>query len=71
MSDNLTSCENPIVPEPGIYHNVPYDEYEQWNAFRKSMIKSTLKSGKHLESFINNKKTSPSLSLAALLTAWF
>jgi len=49
---------NKKTPEPGIYLNVPFSEYLQWDCFSKSMIKPLLKSPAHLQhSLINDEKT--------------
>lgn len=64
---NLTKYESPITPKPGIYENVPYEEYDRWNAFRKSLVPSALRSGAHLEHFIHKGKKSASMNFGSLL----
>lgn len=64
---NLTNHENPAIPEPGIYNNVPYSEYDRWNAFRKSLVGAALRSGKHLEYAIKNNKRTAALNFGNLV----
>ena len=64
---NLTKYENPITPKPGIYEGVSYEEYDRWNAFRKSLVGPALRSGKHLEHAIKREKKTASLSLGSLV----
>lgn len=62
----FTASEDPIVPEPGIYENVPFEEYLRWNCFSKSMVGAALKSGKRLEHFINKGKDTAAMRLGSL-----
>lgn len=64
---NLTKHENPITPEIGIYRDVPYEEYDRWNAMRKSLVEPALRSGMHLEHAIKNDKKTDSLRFGSLL----
>lgn len=39
---------------PGIYKNIPFEEYEKWGQVRKSWFKHILKSGLHFKHFLEN-----------------
>ncbi len=40
-----------VVPEVGIYENIPFEEYLRWDCFSKSAIKSLLTSPAHYKSY--------------------
>lgn len=63
----LTASENPIDPEPGIYEDVPFEQYQAWNCFSKSMTKAAFKSGAHLDHYIHNKKETSYMALGSLV----
>jgi hypothetical protein len=63
----LAASEKPIDPDVGIYEDVPFEEYQQWNCFSKSMVSSALKSGQHLQNFVNNGKKSKALGFGTLV----
>jgi len=56
-----------INPEPGIYNDIPFDEYLRWNCFSKSMIEATMRSAKHLNHYMNNPKKSNALTIGSLV----
>lgn len=45
------------TPEPGIYENVPFEEYLKWDCFNKSKVLPILKSVKHM--LMEKKATAP------------
>jgi hypothetical protein len=63
----FTSHEDPITPKPGVYYDVPFSEYQRWNAFSKSMTSPALRSGRHLEHYLATDKTGPALVLGSLI----
>lgn len=51
---------NQVRPEPGIYYDVPAEEYFSWDCFHSSMVSATLKSARHLKHHLeSDKKTKP------------
>lgn len=47
-----------IKKTPGIYKNVPFEEYLSWDCFHKSMVSATLRSTAHLHAYIEEEKKS-------------
>lgn len=39
-------------PPPGVYHDIPFQEYLAWDAFSKSQVPSMLRSPKHWQRFM-------------------
>jgi len=58
-----------LTPDPGVYKNIPFDEYKQWNAMSKSMTGPALRSGRHLAAYLNTDRSTPSLQLGSLVDA--
>lgn len=54
------------APEPGVYENVPFEEYLKWDCFSKSMTDAALKSGKHLQKYLRDGISSSSISFGSL-----
>ena len=44
--------------KPGIYENIPFEEYLAWPCFHKSMVGPALRSTAHLKHYIDNKRQS-------------
>lgn len=57
----------PIAVKPGIYHNVPFENYMRWDAFSKSMVDNALLSHAHLRAYIETGKTTRSMTLGSLV----
>lgn len=53
--------------EPGIYYDVPWNEYAKWNAFSKSMVSSALKSPAHLHEYLNTHRKTAAMALGSLV----
>ena len=63
----LTAAETPIDPDPGIYYDVPFEEYAAWNCFSKSMVGDALKSGLHLDHYIHGERKTRPMMLGSLV----
>jgi hypothetical protein len=64
---NLTKFDNPIIPKPGIYYDIPDGEYRRWNAFSKSLVSAALKTGQHLKAEISKDKNTSAMAFGSLL----
>jgi exodeoxyribonuclease VIII len=64
---NLTRFDDFITPEPGIYYDVPDDDYRKWNAFSKSLVKPALKTGEHLRAYIDGHRKTQSMHFGSLV----
>jgi len=53
--------------KPGIYENVPFEEYLKWDCFSKSMVKGMLRSGMHLKYYTDNPIDSEYIRLGSLV----
>ena len=54
-------------PEPGIYYDVPFEEYLKWEAFSKSGISHIMKSPKHYRLYRDeDRKQTSSMKLGSL-----
>jgi len=51
------------APEPGVYKNVPYEQYDRWDAFRFSYVLPILRSGQHLLDFIEQPRDTDAMRL--------
>ena len=51
----------------GVYTNIDFEEYLKIDAFSKSMVDSTLKSGLHLKHYMDNPKTGDRLDVGSLV----
>lgn len=58
-----------MTPEPGIYYDIPAEEYFSWQCFSKSMIPATLKSAKHLKHYLTSESDSKSKRTGSLVDA--
>ncbi len=54
------------TPKPGVYHNVPFDEYLAWDAMNKSGVGPITKSPAHYQEFLANPPSSEAMSLGSL-----
>jgi len=64
----LTSDPRPVVPRPGIFINMPWEEYQSLNAFSKSMVGPALRSGAHLDWYIHGpRKETTSIAFGSLV----
>ena len=63
----LTAAERPVDPEPGIYRDIPFEEYLTWNCFSKSMVSAALRSGEHLMDYIHGRRRSAAMALGSLV----
>lgn len=56
-------------PAPGIYHNVPFEEYQRWNAINASMIDWGLISMEHMKAYADDllKKKSRALDFGSAI----
>jgi len=54
-------------PAPGIYENVPFDEYLKWDAFSKSMVKHILRSPAHLKHAMHSDTKSDAMVFGSLV----
>jgi len=59
----------PLDVAPGVYGDVPFDTYKRWNAMSKSMTGPALRSGRHLEAYINAERASAAMRLGSLVDA--
>ncbi len=50
----LTASPDPVDPDPGIYRNLPFEEYQRFNCFSKFIVAPALKIGLHLDHYIHN-----------------
>ena len=63
----LTASPDPVDPDPGIYRNLPFEEYQRFNCFSKSMVAPALKSGLHLDHYIHNDTRTKPKALGSLV----
>jgi len=59
-----------IKKEAGIYKNVPFEEYLNWDCFSKSMVPATLRSTAHLHQYIQKGiSPTPAMGFGSLVDA--
>lgn len=67
MRMKMTLHPDPITPEPGVYFDVPWQEYVRWDAFSKSLVDPALRSARHLRRAQMERKKSAALQFGSLV----
>lgn len=55
--------------EPGVYYNIPFDDYMKWPYFHKSLVFPALRSAKHLKESQQGEKDTDAMQLGRLVDA--
>lgn len=63
----FTSDPNPVDPDVGIYHDLPWEKYAAFNCFSKSMVSAALKSGMHLNNYIHGERKTRAMAFGSLV----
>ena len=64
-----TTIPDRVIPEPGIYYDIPFEQYLQWDFLSQSVLKEGRESAAHLKAAIDGERIKEQTDDMALGTA--